>query len=198
MKKRFFDFLISLVLLIFLIGPLFFICIILLFSEINESPFFFQQRVGKNGTIFTIIKFRTMKTLSEASLKTITVEGDSRITKIGAFLRKYKLDELPSLINVLKGDMSMVGPRPDVPGYADLLKGDDRKILLLRPGITGPASLKYGDEEYLLKNKIDPTSYNDKVIWPDKVKINLDYYGNNNLLDDIKIIFRTIFRKYES
>jgi lipopolysaccharide/colanic/teichoic acid biosynthesis glycosyltransferase len=139
-----------------------------------------------------------MKTLSEASLKTITVEGDSRITKIGAFLRKYKLDELPSLINVLKGDMSMVGPRPDVPGYADLLKGDDRKILLLRPGITGPASLKYGDEEYLLKNKIDPTSYNDKVIWPDKVKINLDYYGNNNLLDDIKIIFRTIFRKYES
>lgn len=197
MKKRLFDFVISLGLLLISIGPLFFIYIILLFSDINESPFFFQKRIGKNGTIFTIIKFRTMKSLSEASPRTITIEGDTRITRIGSFLRKYKLDELPSLINVVKGDMSMVGPRPDVPGYADLLTGDDRKILLLRPGITGPASLKYGNEEYLLKDKIDPTLYNDEVIWPDKVKINLDYYRNNNLLVDIKVIFRTIFRKYE-
>ena len=110
-------------------------------------------------------------------------------------MRKYKLDELPELFNVLIGQMSLVGPRPDVPGYADKLVGVDRDILKLRPGITGPASLKYLNEEEILAKKDNPKLYNDEVIYPDKVKINLDYYNNQSIWIDIKIIFATIFRK---
>lgn len=197
MAKRIFDLSLSLFILFILLVPLLFIFTLLLFSDIKESPLFYQKRVGKNNTVFTIIKFRTMKNSTSTSNNTITVVGDSRITRIGSFLRKFKLDELPSLINVVIGDMSLVGPRPDVPGYADMLKGEDRKILLLRPGITGSASLKYANEEYLLEKVSDPKSYNDTIIWPDKVKINLDYYYNNNLIGDIKIIFQTIFRNYD-
>ena len=116
---------------------------------------------------------------------------------LGAKLRKYKLDELPELWNVLKGDMSFVGPRPDVPGYADRLQGEDRLILKLRPGITGPASLKYANEEEILAQVSDPVKYNDEVIFPDKVRINLDYYHNHTFLGDIRLIFQTIFRSYE-
>jgi lipopolysaccharide/colanic/teichoic acid biosynthesis glycosyltransferase len=134
-----------------------------------------------------------MKIVQESN-STVSVKGDRRITKIGAFLRKYKLDELPELWNVLIGQMSIVGPRPDVKGYADELKGEDRKILNLRPGITGPASLKYANEEELLSYQENPEKYNNEVIFPDKVRINLDYYFNQNLILDLKIIFATIFR----
>ena len=133
-------------------------------------------------------------------LNTVTARDDKRITKLGSFLRKWKFDELPELINVLTGDMSFVGPRPDVPGYADLLTGENRKILALRPGITGPASLKYYNEEEILANVGNPNEYNDKVIFPDKVKINLKYLNDHSFLLDLKIILYTILRKqdYES
>lgn len=123
---------------------------------------------------------------------TISVEGDSRITPLGKILRKTKLDELPELWNVLKGDMSFVGPRPDVPGYADKLDGEYRKILELRPGITGPASLKYRKEEQLLAMVKNPKQYNDEVIFPDKVRINLYYAHHPSFYTDLKIIFCTI------
>lgn len=157
------------------------------------GPIFFKQkRVGKNGKLFTMIKFRTMNVSHNGS--SISVKGENRITKLGAVLRKYKLDELPELVNVLIGDMSFVGPRPDVPGYADLLKGEDRLILKLRPGITGPASLKYANEEELLSQVDNPQKYNDEVIYPDKVKINLDYYYNHTFLSDLRIILKTVIR----
>ena len=124
---------------------------------------------------------------------TVSVKGENRITPLGAILRKYKLDELPELWNVLKGDMSFVGPRPDMPDYFEKLTGNDRLILELHPGITGPASIKYANEEELLSSVPDPQKYNDEVIWPDKVRINLEYYYNRSLFGDIRIILKTIF-----
>ena len=132
--------------------------------------------------------------LTQENESTISVKGDSRVTHEGKMLRRYKIDELPALLNVLKGEMSLVGPRPDVPGYADKLTGEDRKVLKLRPGITGPASLKYANEESILATVKNPKKYNDEVIFPDKVKINLNYYYNNSFLGDLKIIINTIFR----
>ena len=162
----------------------------------SKGPIFFRQhRVGKHAKLFKMVKFRTMKVVQESN-STVSVKGDRRITKIGAFLRKYKLDELPELWNVLIGDMSLVGPRPDVPRYAEMLSGEERLILELRPGITGPASLKYANEEELLSEVEDPLTYNDEVIWPDKVKINLDYYHNKSFFGDLHIIWRTIYRRY--
>jgi lipopolysaccharide/colanic/teichoic acid biosynthesis glycosyltransferase len=120
------------------------------------------------------------------------VAGESRITPLGAKLRKYKLDELPELWNVLKGDMSFVGPRPDVPGYADALKGEDREVLSLRPGITGPASLKYRNEEVLLATVEDPQKYNDEVIFPDKVRLNRYYLHHYSFWMDIRMVFATV------
>ena len=157
------------------------------------TVFFIQERVGKDGVLFNMIKFRSMKMIQQ-SKSTISVKGDMRVTKVGSFLRRYKLDELPELWNVLVGDMSLVGPRPDVPGYANFLRGEDRNILKLKPGITGPASLKYANEEEILARQENPKEYNDKIIYPDKVRINLDYYCQSNLWIDIKIIFATIFR----
>lgn len=125
---------------------------------------------------------------------TISVKGEDRITSLGGFLRKYKLDELPELWNILKGDMSFVGPRPDMPEYANKLSGEDRLILNLRPGITGPATLKYANEEELLASVPDPYSYNDEVLWPDKVSINLEYYNNHSFFGDLIIIFKTFLR----
>ncbi len=125
----------------------------------------------------------------------ITTANDERITPFGRWLRKTKIDEIIELVNVLKGEMSLVGPRPDVAGYADMLTGSDRKILELRPGITGPASIKYIKEEEILAKVDSPKKYNDEIIYPDKVKINLDYYHNRSFLGDIKIIFKTIFHK---
>ena len=135
--------------------------------------FFVQQRVGRHGKLFKLVKFRTMSVNHNGG--SISVKGESRITPFGKKLRNYKLDELPELWNVLKGEMSFVGPRPDVPGYADKLKGEDRKILLLKPGITGPASMKYTNEEEILAQQEDPVKYNNEVIYPDKVRINLEY-----------------------
>lgn len=155
------------------------------------GPIFFSQvRVGKDGKPFTMFKFRSM--IVEHGGCSVSVAGEKRITPLGATLRKYKLDELPELWNVFIGDMSFVGPRPDVPGYADKLEGDDRLILKLRPGITGPASIKYRNEEDLLASVDDPIRYNNEVIYPDKVKINLDYYYHNSLLGDLKYIFQTV------
>jgi len=192
MMKRLFDFIASLIGLI-LLSPIFIILSLLVKIYSEGSIFFVQERVGRNGQIFKMVKFRSM-TVIQKSNSTISVKGDIRITKIGVFLRKYKLDELPELWNVLKGDMSLVGPRPDVCGYADNLIGLDRKILELRPGITGVASLKYYNEEDVLASKDNPLKFNDDVIYPDKVRLNLDYYYNNNLWIDIKIIFATIFK----
>jgi len=190
--KRLFDLLFALLGIILLFPILIIIsCIIKLTSK--GSAFFIQERVGKEGKTFRMIKFRSMHVVNK-SYSTISVKGDIRITKIGAVLRRYKLDELPELWNVLVGDMSLVGPRPDVPGYADKLKGEDRNILKLRPGITGPASLKFTNEEELLSKQGSPEKYNDEIIYPEKVRINLDYYYNHNLWIDIKIIFATIFR----
>lgn len=173
--------------------PLLLIVAILIKIKMPGGPVIFkQQRVGKDAKLFTMYKFRSMTVAHSGS--SVSVAGESRITPLGAKLRKYKLDELPELWNVLKGDMSFVGPRPDVPGYADKLEGEDRLILKLRPGITGPASLKYANEEELLAHVDDPIKYNDEVIFPDKVKINLEYYHNHTLWGDIKLIFKTVFR----
>ena len=158
----------------------------------DGAVIFKQKRVGRNAKLFTMYKFRSMSVGHGGS--SVSVAGESRITQLGAKLRKYKLDELPELWNVLIGDMSFVGPRPDVPGYADKLVGEDRLILKLRPGITGPASLKYANEEEILAKVDDPVKYNDEVIFPDKVKINLDYYYHHSFIGDIKLIFKTIFR----
>lgn len=151
---------------------------------------FKQNRVGKDAKLFTMYKFRSM-TVSHGG-SSVSVAGESRITPLGAVLRKYKLDELPELWNVLIGDMSFVGPRPDVPGYADKLKGENRLILKLRPGITGPASLKYRNEEEILAKVDDPIRYNDEVIYPDKVRINLEYYKHHTLLGDLRYIIETV------
>ena len=148
-----------------------------------------------DGKHFKLYKFRTMiRNAEKMEAGSITTKNDSRVTRIGEFLRKWKLDELPTLCNVLKGDMSFVGPRSDVPGYVDKLKGESRRILEMRPGITGPATLKYSNEEKLLAEVNNPKKYNDEVIFPDKVKINLKYMDNWSLWTDIKIIFKTIFR----
>lgn len=158
-------------------------------------------RVGRHGRLFKFYKFRTMHIDADKEKEgSVTVLGDRRISFVGNYLRRFKLDELPSLINVLKGDMSFVGPRPDVPGYADKLTGEARRILELRPGITGPATLKYAREERLLAKVDNPKQHNDEVIFPDKVRINLDYLDNMSLANDLKYIwqtaYRAIFRKY--
>jgi len=190
--KRVFDFLVSLVGLFFF-SPLLVLLSLLIKFTSKGTIFFIQERVGENGVFFKMIKFRSMQMIQDAD-STISVKGDMRVTKVGSFLRRYKLDELPELWNVLDGDMSLVGPRPDVPGYADFLRGEDRNILKLKPGITGPASLKYANEEEILARQENPKEYNDEIIYPDKVRINLDYYYQSNLWIDIKIIFATIFR----
>ncbi|NLD45806.1 MAG: sugar transferase [Clostridiaceae bacterium] len=151
---------------------------------------FFQKRTGRYGIPFTIVKFRTMKVGKSES--TMTVKGDSRITDFGVILRRYKLDELPELWNVLIGDMSLVGPRPDTPEFTNRLQGNEKCILELRPGITGQASLKYSNEEELLSNVDDPVKYTDEVLWPDKVKINMEYYDNHGIVKDIALILKTI------
>ena len=147
----------------------------------NGSIIHWSERVGLNNKTFIMPKFRTMFTDTPQVATHLLNLNESRITKVGFLLRKYSLDELPQLFSILKGDMSLVGPRPDVPGYADKLEGFDRRILELRPGITGPATLKYANEEQLLASIDDPEKYNDEVIFSDKVKMNLDYLDNWNL-----------------
>lgn len=176
------------------LSPVLLVVWMLIRVKMPDGPAVFtQKRVGKDGKLFTMYKFRSMSAHHSGS--TVSVAGESRITPLGARLRRYKLDELPELWNVLIGDMSFVGPRPDVPGYADKLEGDDRRVLQLRPGITGPASLKYRDEEVLLASQANPQEFNDKVIYPDKVRINLYYLDHYSFLADIKMIFATVLGK---
>ena len=214
--KWLFDKLISLIGLISL-SPLLLIVALLIKWKMPGPILFCQQRVGRYGRIFTVYKFRTMTVKAEASVASrnseatsIASQEQSRITPLGEKLRSYKLDELPELWNVLKGDMSFVGPRPDVPGYADQLQGEDREVLLLRPGITGPASLKYRNEEDILE-AVDEAlqkgrsglpmgittvqEYNDNVIYPDKVRLNRYYLHHYSFIKDIKMIVCTVLGK---
>ena len=192
--------------------PVLMVVALLIRVKMPGGPVIFRQkRVGRHGRLFTMYKFRSMTVGHSGS--SVSVAGESRITPLGAKLRRYKLDELPELWNVLKGDMSFVGPRPDVPGYADQLQGDSRRVLLLRPGITGPASLKYRDEEELLAHVQDVIDekgeminekcgvirsvqeYNDRVIYPDKVRINLYYLDHYSFVKDIQMILCTVLGK---
>ena len=190
--KRIFDIFFAIIGLV-LLSPI----MIILALIFNGYPILFKQdRIGKYGNKFTLYKFRTMiKNADKIKGGTISLINDERTTHLGRFLRKWKLDELPALYNVLIGEMSFVGPRPDVPGYADELEGHRRKILSVLPGITGPATLKYANEEQILGTKVDPKKYNDEIIYPDKIKINLDYIDRWSLWLDLQIIFKTIFRK---
>ena len=216
MLKFVFDKVVSLVGLIVL-SPLLLIVALLIKWKMPGPILFCQQRVGRYGRIFTVYKFRTMTVKAEASVvsrnseaTSIASQEQSRITPLGEKLRRYKLDELPELWNVLKGDMSFVGPRPDVPGYADQLQGEDREVLLLRPGITGPASLKYRNEEDILE-AVDEAlqkgrsglpmgittvqEYNDNVIYPDKVRLNRYYLHHYSFIKDIQMIVCTVLGK---
>ena len=216
MLKSGFDKVVSLVGLIVL-SPVLLIVALLIKWKMPGPILFCQQRVGRYGRIFTVYKFRTMTVKAEASVASrnseatsIASQEQSRITPLGEKLRRYKLDELPELWNVLKGDMSFVGPRPDVPGYADQLQGEDREVLLLRPGITGPASLKYRNEEDILE-AVDEAlqkgrsglpigittvqEYNDNVIYPDKVRLNRYYLHHYSFIKDIKMIVCTVLGK---
>jgi len=188
--KNLFDFLLALLLLPFLL-PVIFILIILSTADTGQFGLFSQIRIGKEGKPFLIFKIRTMKGDQESDITTLKTH---KITAIGNFIRKTKLDELPQLFNVILGQMSFVGPRPDVPGYADQLSGEDRQMLTVRPGITGPAQLKFRKEEEILNLQDDPKKYNDEVLWPEKVKINLEYVRNRSFGLDLKYIADTIFK----
>ena len=191
--KFLFDRVSSLFGLLFLSPVLLFVALLIRIKMPGGPIIFKQKRVGQYGRLFTMYKFRSMTVSHSGS--SVSVKGESRITPLGVKLRKYKLDELPELWNVLIGDMSFVGPRPDVPGYADKLEGDDRRMLLLKPGITGPASLKYRNEEELLAEQENPQKYNDEVLFPDKVRINIDYMDHWSFGKDVKIIVYTVIGK---
>ena len=159
--------------------------------ETKSNGLFIQERIGKDAKPFLVFKIKTMKSVRGVDT-TVTKSGDVRITTSGTFFRKTKIDELPQLFNVLLGSMSFVGPRPDVKGFADILEGGDRIILSVRPGITGPASLKYRDEESILANQNNPEAYNRDVIWADKVQINKNYVQEWSLKKDIIYIIKTM------
>ncbi len=188
--KRVFDFTVALFGFIVLSLPMGLIAL-LIWATSGRPILFIQDRVGKDGKIFRVKKFRTMS-VRKTDTNTVTIAGDQRITPIGKYLRRWKLDELPQLWNVLLGEMSFVGPRPDVPGYADKLEGDNRRLLNLRPGITGPATLAYRNEEEILARVDDPIRYNDEVIYPDKVRRNLEYIEHCSLWKDLSYIWQTI------
>lgn len=189
-KKRIFDIVLSLI-GIGLTWWIMLIAWIVASIETRSNGLFSQIRIGRNGDPFWVYKIKTMNSSASADTS-VTTSSDRRITKSGKFMRKAKIDELPQLFNVLLGTMSFVGPRPDVPGFADRLQGADRAMLRLRPGITGPASIKYKNEEVLLAQQKNPEEYNSEVIWPDKVKINIEYMQNWSLKNDIMYIMKTI------
>lgn len=159
--------------------------------DTRKNGFFIQQRIGLHGKPFNVIKIRTMRNIAGVNT-TVTTSADPRITKVGTFLRKTKIDELPQLFNVLIGQMSFVGPRPDVAECYKALNSEERIILNIRPGITGPATLKYRDEEQLLLHALNPDAYNRDVIFPDKVRINMDYIKHYKFSDDLKYIMETV------
>lgn len=208
--KWIFDKFVSFIGLVFL-WPVLMVCAFLIRKKMPGGPVIFKQkRVGLGGNLFTVFKFRSMTVAGEGKTSIAATEA-ARVTPLGEKLRRYKMDELPELWNVLIGNMSFVGPRPDVPGYADKLEGDDREILKLKPGITGPASLKYRDEEYMLEqiesgklkvaSKVHPGAfmdameYNDEVIYPDKVKLNRYYLHHYSFIKDIQMIVCTVLDK---
>lgn len=205
--KYIFDRVVALIGLLFLWPVLLIVAILVKVKMPGGPAFFVQKRVGKDGKLFYCHKFRTMTVKHNGS--TVSVAGDSRITPFGATLRHYKLDELPGLWDVLIGDMSFVGPRPDVPGYADKLQGDDRDVLKLRPGITGPATLKYRLEDEMISEYVAQKhatgdnrpmqeiaiEYNDTVIYPDKVRLNCYYYRHYSFVKDIQMILCTVLGK---
>ena len=205
--KWLFDRVVSFIGLLFLWPVLLIVAILVKIKMPGGPAFFVQKRVGKDGKMFNCHKFRTMTVKHNGS--TVSVAGDSRITPLGAKLRHYKLDELPGLWDVLIGNMSFVGPRPDVPGYADKLTGDDRDVLKLRPGITGPATLKYRLEDemisdYVAKKQAEgdkrpmqeiAVEYNDTVIYPDKVRLNCYYYHHYSFIKDFQMILCTVLGK---
>jgi len=189
-QKRFFDIVLSIVGIVltwWVMLLAWFVAIV----ETQSNGIFRQKRIGKDAKPFYIYKIKTMRKI-EGIETTVTTKDDSRITNSGEFFRKIKIDELPQLVNVLLGSMSFVGPRPDVAGFADKLEGEDRMILSIRPGITGPASLAYKDEEEILAKQKDPEQYNRKVIWPDKIQINKIYIKEWSLKKDILYIIKTI------
>ena len=205
--KWIFDRSVSFIGLLFL-WPVLLVTAILVKIKMPGGPaFFVQKRVGKGGKLFDCHKFRTMTVKHNGS--TVSVAGDSRITPLGATLRHYKLDELPGLWDVLIGNMSFVGPRPDVPGYADKLTGSDRDVLKLRPGITGPATLKYRLEDEMIAEYVAQkhssgdkreaqeiaVEYNDTVIYPNKVRLNCYYYHHYSFIKDIQMIVCTVLGK---
>ena len=175
--KSILDFILAILLLLALL-PFLLISLLLAALSTKSTGIFTQIRIGQHGNPFTIYKLQTMK--------------DGKVTSIGKILRKTKIDELPQLINILKGDMSFVGPRPDVPGYYDVLKGEQRKVLVLKPGLTSLAAIKYRNEEQLLAQQVEPLFYNDTVIFPDKVKMNLKYLEKRSFRYDLIIIVLTI------
>lgn len=207
MIKFLFDKIVAVCVLLILWPLLLIVAIMVKVKMPGGGAFFVQKRVGKGGKLFKCHKFRSMTMKHNGS--SVSVAGDSRITPLGAKLRHYKIDELPGLWDVLIGNMSFVGPRPDVPGYADKLEGEDRDVLKLRPGITGPATLKYRLEDemiskYVAEKKANGDSrsvqdiaveYNDNVIYPDKVRINCYYYHNYSFIKDIQIILCTVLGK---
>ena len=182
--KRLFDLFLSIIILTTVVFLIIFFWL-LASIDTKSKGFFFQKRVGQYGKLFTIYKLQTVHPKT------------GKISRIGNFIRRYKFDELPQLINVIKGDMSLVGPRPDIEGYYDNLTGESKKILNLKPGLTSEASIKYYNEEQILKKQKDALCYNDTIIFPDKVKMNLDYYYNQSLLLDIKIMLKTIFKGHK-
>jgi lipopolysaccharide/colanic/teichoic acid biosynthesis glycosyltransferase len=190
--KRSFDFIVSFFALILLLP--FFGLIVVLIKILMPGPVFFsQERIGLGGKPFNIFKFRSM-TVNNSAIS-ITLKNDTRVTPFGRFLRKSKIDELPQLWNILKGDMSFVGYRPDVPGYHDRLKGDAQKLLTIKPGLTGADSLAYPDEEDILQFQSNPQLFYDTFLFPDKVRINLAYLQKQSFLLDLKIIIFTLLRK---
>lgn len=190
MLKRIFDLFFSMIGSLVLTVPIFMLIFIASIST-RKFGLFTQQRVGQHAKLFVMFKIRTMKGDDEGDF--ITLKNNSRITPFGKFLRQYKLDELPQLFNVLMGNMSLVGPRPDVVGYADELIADDRIILTVKPGITGPATIKFKNEETLLASQNDPLKFNDEVIWKEKIRINKKYIENWTLIGDVKFILNTFF-----
>jgi len=188
--KRAFDIVLALLGLI-LFGWIMLIAALLATIDTRQNGFFTQRRVGQDGQLFYTIKIRTMRNVVGVTT-TVTSACDARITRLGRFFRRTKLDELPQLINVLLGQMSLVGPRPDVPGFADQLSGADRIILAIRPGITGPATLAFRHEEKLLAAQVDPERYNREIIYPEKVRLNRAYIENYSLRKDFTYLMQTV------
>ena len=190
-RKRAFD-LFGALLGLILVGWLILICWVIASLDTRANGFFRQTRIGRHGRPFRIVKIRSMRQLPGHD-STVTTSRDARITRIGQLMRRTKLDELPQLWNVLLGQMSFVGPRPDVPGYADALQGEDREILELRPGITGPASFALRGEQELLAKAADPQQYNDEVLWPANVRLNRRYLREYSFRLDLLLIVATLF-----